>query len=141
MLKKAIKPGPPQENPKQTNHQMKHISPRTGILYKPTTKPYRDSWSKRWPELNGTSKRTRISRNKSPDHQGQSKRSRLWKQRSPSSDRTSLNQNTRSQNTPPEADVGDDHQLNTRCQSRTCSSTTYRKNTNRTKAWGTKWRK
>jgi hypothetical protein len=73
MLKKAIKPGPPQENPKQTNHQMKRLSLRTGILYKPTTKLYRRSWSKRWPELNGTSKGTRISWNKSPDHQGQSK--------------------------------------------------------------------
>jgi hypothetical protein len=73
MSKEAIKPGPPQENPKQTNHQMKQIPPHTGILYKPTTKLYRYSWSKRWPELNRTSKRTRISRNKSPDHQGQSK--------------------------------------------------------------------
>ncbi len=59
MSKEAIKPGPPQEKQKQTNHQMKQIPPCTGILYKPTTKLYRHSWSKRWPELNRNVKKNK----------------------------------------------------------------------------------
>jgi len=139
--KEAIKPIPLQVHPEQTNHQMKPTSQYTWELYKPTTRCYRHSWSRRWPELSGTSKRTRLLRNESPDHQEQSKSSRLWKRRLPFSDKTSLSQYMMYQNTPPETDAGNAHQLSTQCPSRTCSSTTFRINTTRTKSWGTKWRK
>jgi hypothetical protein len=66
--KEAIKPSPPQVHPEQTSHQMKQTPQHTGELYKPTTKCYKHSWSRRWPELSRTSKRTRVLRNESPDH-------------------------------------------------------------------------
>ncbi len=121
----------PPESPKQTNHQMKQIPPHTGILYKPTTECNRHSWNKHWPELNETSKRTRISWNESPDHQGQFKPFRLLKRRFPSSDKASLSQNTSLRICHRKQIL-----LSTWCQSRTCSSTTSKINTTRTKSWG-----
>ncbi len=59
----------------------------------------------------------------------------------PYSGKTNGNQNTKFQNTPTETDTGNAHQLFTQCPSRICSCTTSRKNTIRTRSWGTKWRK
>ncbi len=140
-LKEAIKPTPLQVSPEQTNHQAQQNPPHTWKVYKPTTKHYRHCWSKCWPELSKTPRRIRTSRNESPDHQEQSRPSRLWKWQLPSLNRTSLSQNTRSQNTPPVTDAGNAHQLSTQCPSRICSSTMSKTDTTRISSWGTEWRK
>jgi hypothetical protein len=109
--------------------------------YKPATKCYKHKWNKPWPISNRTSKGTRNLRNESHDHPEQSKPFKLWKPRLPYSGKTNTNQNTKFQNTPPETDAGDARQLFTQCPSRTCSSTTSRANTTKTRSWGTKWHK
>jgi hypothetical protein len=140
-LEEAIKPIPVPVSTPHTSHRMKQPPQHSGKLCKPTTKRYRHSWNRHWPELNRTSKGTRTWRYEYHDHPERSKPSRPWKQRLPSLDRTNMNQNTKSQNMPQETDPGNAHQLFTQCPSRICSSTTSKTNTPKTRSWGTRWRK
>jgi hypothetical protein len=133
----AIKPIQIPVSTTHTKTQMKQTSQHSWKSYKPITKRYGHRWNKHWQELNRMSKRKRNLHG----HPEQSKPFKLWKPQLPSSDRTNTNPNMRYQNMPPETDAGDNHQLFTQCLSRISSSTTSRTNTNKTRSWGTKWRK
>jgi len=109
--------------------------------YKPATKCYKHNWNKHWPGSNRMYRKTRNLHNEFLDPPEQSKPFKPWKPQLPSSDRTNPNQNTRFQNMPLETDAGNDHQLFTQCLSRISSFTMSRRNTTKTRSWGTKWHK
>jgi hypothetical protein len=108
---------------------------------RPATKNFMRSWTKPWPESTKTYSRTSNLAKEFQDRPEQSKQYKLWKQQSPGSTRTSQNQNTRLQNTPPVKDAGNANQVSTHFKSQIYLSTKPVKNTARTRSWGKKSRK
>ncbi len=96
------------------------------------------SWNKPWPESTKTYSRTRNSSKESLDHPEQPKQYRLWKQRSQCSPKTSKNQNTGLQSTPPVTSAGNEPQVSTHFKSQIYLNTRSVINTAKTKSWGGK---
>ncbi len=138
-----MKPTPLQTHQDKTRNQCKiDRSPRrTWKPYKETASHCNYSWNKHWPKLNKMSRKTKTSPNDFPDHLEQLKLSKPWKLQLPSLDEPSQTQNMKSPNMPVETDTAGVLQLNIRCPSMICSSTTSRLNMIKTRFWGTKLQK
>jgi hypothetical protein len=125
----------------QNNIRMKR-SPRQGWKpYKPATNCYKPNWNRHWPESSIMWKRARNWRKEFHNHPEQSKPFKPWKPQLPFLDKTNKNPNTKSQNMPPETDVGNAHQPFTRCPSRTYSTMMSGTIITKTGSWETKWRR
>jgi hypothetical protein len=115
--------------------------PRIWTPFKRAQRSYTSNWSKQWPKLKITCRKTEKWPSELPDHPGQSRQSRIW--RPPSQPLLLQNQsrNINFWNTPQAITAGNALRSNIRSQSKTFSSRIFKPAKGPTKFWVRKLRK